>query len=153
MFKIILLLFPIVVNASYYKKCDLVDSIEKCEKVTMNDTFKQLTLSDIKVDECYSKVENNKQIFFKVTKINKTAITAHAEVILDNSWDNRIISDVFFWEGDYFNYKMKEISCEMTPHLSNENYLKQMCSLSITSRGISHCQQPTIRKNTFERKL
>lgn len=149
---LLMLIVSLPVNASYLKRCDVINNVEKCEVVTNNDNFKQLTLNDVKLNSCYFKTDGSKQVFFKVTKINGTAINAQAEVILNENWDNKIVIDQFFWEGENFNYKLKEISCEVTPHLSDEQFLLKMCGVDKSSRGVRFCQQPIIRPG-FERKL
>lgn len=149
---IILSLLSLSAQASYIKRCEIINNEEKCEIITNNDNFKQLSLNDVKLNSCYLKAEGTKKVFFKVTKLNGSAINAQAEVIINDTWDNKIVIDQFFWEGENFNYKLKEISCDMTPHLGNEQYLLTMCGVDKSSRGVRFCQKPIIRPG-LERKL
>lgn len=149
---IILSLLSLSAQASYLKRCEVINNEEKCEIITNNDNFKQLSLNDVKLNSCYLKHEGLKKVFFKVTKLSGTAINAQAEVLVNENWDNEIIIDQFFWEGENFNYKLKEISCDLTPHLGDEPFLSKMCGVDKFSRGVRFCKQPIIRPG-FERKL
>lgn len=106
---------------------------EDCSTVNIipANTYRKLTLRDIRPGKCFKREVSDKIIFYKVTEVRNQTIFGLSQAVRKTNlrdFGNKVHIDHFPWNGQNMNESLEIFPCAQTPTLSDLNYLIEQCN-------------------------